>query len=86
MEAQGERMYSSYSYTSSALDGVEWSALRFGRALSSGKGPPVAIVQEVGWALEPVWTQRLDEKSSCFCQELNLDRPVVQSVFRHYTD
>jgi hypothetical protein len=28
MEAQGERMYSSYSFTTSALDGGEWSALR----------------------------------------------------------
>jgi hypothetical protein len=31
--------------------------------LPSGKGPPVPIVQEVGWAPEPVWTQRLEEKS-----------------------
>jgi hypothetical protein len=28
-----------------------------------GKGPPVPIVQEAGWAPEPVWTQRLEEKS-----------------------
>jgi hypothetical protein len=27
------------------------------------KGPPVPIVQEAGWAPEPVWTQRLKEKS-----------------------
>jgi hypothetical protein len=27
-----------------------------------GKGPPVPIVQEVGWAPEPVWTQRIEEK------------------------
>jgi hypothetical protein len=26
-------------------------------------GPPVPIVQEAGWAPEPVWTQRLEEKS-----------------------
>jgi hypothetical protein len=31
--------------------------------LPPGKGPPVLIVQEAGWAPEPVWTQRLDEKS-----------------------
>jgi hypothetical protein len=31
--------------------------------LSPGKGPPVPIVQEAGWAPEPVWTQRLEEKS-----------------------
>jgi hypothetical protein len=28
-----------------------------------GKEPPVPIVQEAGWAPEPVWTQRLEEKS-----------------------
>jgi hypothetical protein len=30
--------------------------------LPPGKGPPVPIVQEAGWAPEPVWTQRLEEK------------------------
>jgi hypothetical protein len=55
--------YSSYSFTTSALDGGEWSASRLGRALLPGKGPPVPIVQEAGWAPEPVWTQRLEEKS-----------------------
>jgi hypothetical protein len=63
MEAQGERMYSSYSFTTLALDGGEWSASRPGRALPPGKGSPVPIVQEAGWASEPVWTQRLEEKS-----------------------
>jgi hypothetical protein len=29
-----------------------------------GEGtPPVPVVQEAGWAPEPVWTQRLEEKS-----------------------
>jgi hypothetical protein len=31
--------------------------------LPLGKGPPVPIVQEAGWAPEPVWTQRLEEKN-----------------------
>jgi hypothetical protein len=31
--------------------------------LPPGKGPLVPIVQEAGWASEPVWTQRLEEKS-----------------------
>jgi hypothetical protein len=30
--------------------------------LPPGKGPPVPIVQEAGWASEPVWTHRLEEK------------------------
>jgi hypothetical protein len=34
-----------------------------GQRYALGKGPPVPIVQEVGWAPEPVWTQRLEEKS-----------------------
>jgi hypothetical protein len=52
----GERRYSSYSFLTSALDGGEWSASRPGRDLPPGKGPPVPIVQEAGWASEPVWT------------------------------
>jgi hypothetical protein len=31
--------------------------------LPPGKGPPVPIGQEAGWAPEPVWTQRIEEKS-----------------------
>jgi hypothetical protein len=54
MEAQGGEEYSSYSFTTSALDGGEWSASRSGRALPPGKGPPVPIGQEAGWAPEPV--------------------------------
>jgi hypothetical protein len=56
-------MYSSYSFTTSAVEGGEWSASRPGLALPPGKGPPVPTVQEAGWAPELVWTQRLEEKS-----------------------
>jgi hypothetical protein len=31
--------------------------------LPPGKGPPVPIVQEAGWAPEPVWKQRIEEIS-----------------------
>jgi hypothetical protein len=41
----------------------EWSASRPGCALPPGKGPPVPIGQEAGWAPELVWTQMLEEKS-----------------------
>jgi hypothetical protein len=37
------------------------SASRPGRALVPEKGTPVPIVQEAGWAPEPVWTQGLQE-------------------------
>jgi hypothetical protein len=82
----GDRRYSSYSFSSSALDGGEWSASRPSRALPPGKGPPVPIIQESGWAPEPVWTQRLEEKFFSLCRGSNLDRSVIQPVARHYTD
>jgi hypothetical protein len=84
MEAiEGERKYSSFSFLTSALDGGERSASGHGRALAPGKEPPVPIGQEAGWAPEPVWTQRLDEKPFCLCRGSNLDLPIIKSVVRH---
>jgi hypothetical protein len=60
----GDWRYSSYSSLTSALEGCGWSASRPGRTLPRGKEPPVPIVQEAGWAPEPVRTQRLEDKSS----------------------
>jgi hypothetical protein len=85
-DAWRERRYSSYSFLTTTLDGVEWSASLSSRALAPEKGTLVPIVQEAGWAPEPVWTQRLEEKSFRLCQGSNLDRPVVQPVARYYTD
>jgi hypothetical protein len=48
---------SSYSFSTVALDGGEWSASRAGCAVAPGKGLPVQIVQEAGWAPEPVKLQ-----------------------------
>jgi hypothetical protein len=50
-----------------------------------GKDPAVPIGQEAGWGPEPVWTQRLEEKSFAPERGSNADRPVVQPVVRHYT-
>jgi hypothetical protein len=78
----GERRYISYSLLTSALDGV--SGQRHApAALCPGKRPPVPIVQEAGWAPEPVWTQRLEEKSFAPAGDRTA---IVQSVVRHYTD
>jgi hypothetical protein len=66
--------------------GDEWLASRSGRALPTGKGSPVPIGQEAGWAPEPVWTQEVRGKILCFCRGSNLHRPVVQPVARHYID
>jgi hypothetical protein len=57
-----ERIYNSYSFTTSELDKGEWSVSRPGSALPPEKGPPVPIVQEAGWASEPVRTQTLEKK------------------------
>jgi hypothetical protein len=40
--------------------------------LPPGKGPPVSIVQEAGWAPQPDWTQRLEEKSFAPAGEKNM--------------
>jgi hypothetical protein len=54
--------------------------------LKPGEGTTVPIVQEAGWTPEPVWTERLEEKSFCLCRRSNLDRQVVQAVTRHCTN
>jgi hypothetical protein len=51
--------------------------------LPPGKQPPVPTVQEAGWAPEPVWTQRLEEKPSVSVRDRT---PVSQSVVKHCTD
>jgi len=45
----------------SAPDGGEWSASRFGR-LTRRERATFTHLQEVGWALEPVWTRWRREK------------------------
>jgi hypothetical protein len=55
-------MYSSYSFTTSALDLGERSASRPGRALPAGKGALVPTGHEAGWAPQPVWTQEVRGK------------------------
>jgi hypothetical protein len=87
MEALGgERRYSSYSFSTSALDGGgEWSASRPGRSFTPGErtpgthctggwvGPRAGLDTEVrGKILFPRWGS-------------NPDRPVVQPVVIHYT-
>jgi hypothetical protein len=79
----GDRRYSSNTFLTCALEGGEWSASRPGRALAPGEEPPVPTVQEAGWAPEPVWTQRLEEKSSAAVGDRTA---AVQSVVRHCTD
>jgi hypothetical protein len=72
----GDRGCSIYAFTL-ALEGGERSASRPGRVLPLGKGPPVPIVQEAGWAPERVWSQRPGAlKVLCLCWGLNSGRLV----------
>jgi len=50
---------------------------------TTGEEPPVPIGQEAGWAPEPVWTQRLEEKTFASARDLIMN---VQSVVSNYTD
>jgi hypothetical protein len=58
-------MYSSYSFMTSALDGASGQRHASAALYPRGKDLRVPIVQEAGWAPEPVWTERLEEKSFC---------------------
>jgi hypothetical protein len=78
--AWGERRYSSYSFSTSALDGGEWSASRPGRAFTPGThctggwvGPRAGLDTEARGRI------------LCPRRGSNPDRPVVQPVVRHYT-
>jgi hypothetical protein len=75
-------MYSSSPFFTAALDGGEWSASRPGRILAPGKGPLIPILQEAGWAREPIWTQEDRGKTLIPLLGIETRSPVV----RHYTD
>jgi hypothetical protein len=51
---------------------------------SRGKDPRYPLYRGLG-GLQLVWTQARG-KIICLCRGPNLDRPVVQSLARHYTD
>jgi hypothetical protein len=80
----GER-YSSYSFSTSALDGGWVVSVTPRPRFSPGKKTPVTHYTGgwVGPTASPDTKAR--EKSFCLCQGSNLDRQVVQPVARHYT-
>jgi hypothetical protein len=81
----GERRYSSYSSSTSALDGGEWSASRPGRALTPGERT-LGTHGTGGW-VGPRAGLDTEARGKILCprRESNPDRPVVQPVVRHYT-
>jgi hypothetical protein len=59
----GRRKYGSYSFLTAALDGVSGQRQAQTAILPRGKNLPVPTGYEVEWALELVWTQRLQKES-----------------------
>jgi hypothetical protein len=74
MPIRWERRYSSYSFLISALVEGEWSA-----SCPICTLPSLPLGEEVGWASELVWTQRLQKKSFAFARD---QTPVVQFVYK----
>jgi hypothetical protein len=82
----GERRYSSYSFSTLALDGGEWSASRPGRAFTPGERTPSTHCTG-GWVgLRAGLDTEVRGKILCPRRGSNPDRPVVQPVVRHYTE
>jgi hypothetical protein len=81
---KGERIYSSYSFKTPALDGV--SGQRHAPAVLYHRGKNPGTNCTGGWVGLRAGLDTEDrEKSSCLCRGSNPDRPVVQSVARHCT-
>jgi hypothetical protein len=59
MEAIGGEELYSCSFTTSAIDEVIFQLHAQAALYPRGKTPPLPIVQEAGWAPQPVWTQWL---------------------------
>jgi hypothetical protein len=84
-DAWEERTHSSYSFTTSALDGSELSASRPGRAFIPGERTP-GIHCTGDWVGPRAGLDTEDRgKVLCLYHGSNPDRPVVQPVVRHYT-
>jgi hypothetical protein len=84
--AWAERSYSSYSFTTSALDGVSDQRYALTALYPRIKDPPYPLGRRLGGPQSRARHKSLEEKSPCVCQGSNLDRPVFRSVGRLYTD
>jgi hypothetical protein len=82
--AWGERRYSSYSFTTSALDGVNGQH-HAPTALYPRERTP-GTHWRGGWVGPRAGLDTEDRgKIICLCRGSNPDRPVVQPIVRHYT-
>jgi hypothetical protein len=77
---KGERMYSSFSFLTLALDGGEWSLSHSGHTNHWENNPWYWLDRRLGGPQS--WSEhRGYRKNPCICQGLNPSHPVV----RHYT-
>jgi hypothetical protein len=86
MEALGgERRYSSYSFSTWALDGGEWSASRPGRAFIPGER--TSGTHYTGGWVGPRAGLDTEARGKIICTRRgsNPDRPIVQPIVKHYT-
>jgi hypothetical protein len=81
----GGRGYSSYSFSTLALDGVTGQRHAPVALYPLGKDPGTHCTE--GWVGPRAGLDTETRgKIHCLCQGSNIDRPVIQSVVRHYTD
>jgi hypothetical protein len=81
----GGRMYSSYSFTTSALDEVSGQRQTPAALCPAERTPGTHCTG--GWVGPRAGLDtEVRGKVPCICRGLNLDRPVVQSAARHYTE
>jgi hypothetical protein len=86
MVALGGEEYSSYSFLTSALDGVVAGQSHAPAVLCPGERTPGTHCTG-GWVgPRACLDSETRGKIPCPCQGLNPDHLVVQSVVRHYTD
>jgi hypothetical protein len=80
-----ERICSSYSFTTSALDGVSGQRHATAALHPRLKVPQYPLYRRLGGPQSQPG-HRFRGKISCLCRGSNLAHPVFQSVARHYTD
>jgi hypothetical protein len=81
-----ERRNSSYSFSTSALDGVSGQRHAPAALYTRGEDPQHPLDRKLGGPQIRSGHKRLEEKSLRLCRRSNLSRPVVQPVAIHYTD
>jgi hypothetical protein len=85
MEEKGDKRYSFYSFTTSALD-VAIGQPHAPPWFSRGKDPRYSLDRRLGGSQNSSGHRGFEKKSSYLCRGSKLDWPVVQYVARHYTD